>query len=99
MVLLVMPRSFVTRLLAALFVALIVSPYTEPLAAIHAPGAGHAGVFDLDDAGKSKTSIQDGLAALSSIAAVPLLVTAPERPLALFVTLDPRHGRRTTLRL
>jgi hypothetical protein len=93
-----MSRWIVTRLLAALFVLLVISPYTEPFATIHGTDSARAGAIDVDGPAKSKTGSQDGLASPPMVTVVVDLVVVANRPVSTTVPLDSPDHQRAILR-
>lgn len=100
MVFIAIYRSRVTRFVAALIIALVVSPYSEPFATIDGTDFGGAGAVDVLTGSKVKTAGQD-VCAVPPVVAVFFLevsVTAAQ-PLRFFVTTDPRCNQRAILRV
>jgi hypothetical protein len=93
-----MSRSIVTRLLAALFVLMVVSPYTEPFATIHGANAARAGAIDVDGTAKSKDGTHDGLASPPMLTVVANLVLDSSRPVAWTGATDWRDRTPVILR-
>src|SRR5262245_11386899 len=92
-------RSVFTRVLAALIVFLVVSPYTEPFATITGTDCSGAGAIDVSGNSKFKSSTQDALAALPIVVVVADLFAVVHRPIAPSLMLDWRPGQRLVLRL
>src|SRR5678816_4570727 len=100
MVLTTLYRRLLTRLMAALIVVLVVSPYTEPFATIHGTDMGGAGAVDVaGSAAKDKAATQDALV-------TPLLVFVSidafvviNRPIAPSVIAGSHHDHRKIRRL
>jgi hypothetical protein len=91
-------RSVVTRLFAALFVLLVLSPYTEPFATIHGADPARAGAIDVDGTAKSKTSSHDGLASPPMVTVVTEVVLVASRPVSPTRPLGSRDRQRAILR-
>jgi len=93
-------RHVLTRLLAALIIVLVLSPYSEPFATIHGTDFGGGGAIDMDaGTAKPKPSSKDVLVAPLTVAVVVELraiggaaVVPPAMP-------DVRPGQRAVLRL
>ena len=95
-------RHVLTRLLAALIVVLVLSPYTEPFATIHGTDFGRAGAIDMDAAStaKPKPSSKDDVLVAPRIVAVAVSLGAIDGAAVVpSVTLDSRSGQRAILRL
>jgi hypothetical protein len=93
-------RSLLTRLLAALIVVLVLSPYSEPFATIDGTDFSGAGAVDVDGvaAAKLKTSMNDALVAPLIVPVIVDVFTA-NRPLLSPLTLDSHRSQRSILRL
>ena len=98
MILATIYRSVFTRLLAALIVVLVLSPYSEPFATIDGTDFSGAGAVDVEGGSKLKSSTHDALMTPPVLATiVGALASDPDasRP----QTLDSRRSQRTILRL
>jgi hypothetical protein len=92
-------RSICTRFLAAVIIALVLSPYSEPFATIHGTDFGGAGAVDVGDASKLKAVALDALVPAAMILVPPSLPVTTHRRCPLAIALDARGGRRAVLRL
>jgi hypothetical protein len=92
-------RSVLTRVLAALIVLLVVSPYSEPFATMAGTDFGGAGAVDVGGASKIKISTQDVLAAVAMSVFIWDGRSVPVQPIALSEPINFRRSQRTTLRL
>ena len=92
-------RSVLTRVLAALIVLLVVSPYSEPFATMAGTDFGGAGAVDVGGASKGKPSTQDALAAIPTSVFVWDGRRLPVPLIALSGPIDSRRSQRTILRL
>ena len=92
-------RSQVTRLLAALIIVLVVSPFSEPFATIDGTDFSGAGAVDVVSGSKLKTATQDVI--LVPQVAVFLLdaSTIVAQPLLFALTIDARRSQRAILRV
>ena len=94
-------RHVLTRLLAALIVILVLSPYSEPFATIHGTDFGGSGAVDVDGgAAKPKPSTKEALVAppIVAVVVVDLRATAGAA-IVPSATLDSHSSQRTILRL
>ena len=92
-------RSIFTRLLAALIVVLVVSPYSEPFATITGTDFGGAGAVDVGGASKLKTSTLDALVPVPAVGVLPDVCIILERPALSTLVLDSRGLQRAILRI
>jgi hypothetical protein len=92
-------RSVFTRLLAALIVVLVVSPYSEPFATITGTDFGGAGAVDVGGASKLKTSTLDALLPVPIVVVLPVVRRSLDIPIFSTFVLDSRGARRAILRL
>ena len=92
-------RSVFTRLLAALIVVLVVSPYSEPFATITGTDFGGAGAVDVGGASKLKTSTLDALLPVPIVVVLPDVRRSLDIPIFSTFVLDSRGVRRAILRL
>lgn len=92
-------RSIFTRLLAALIVVLVVSPYSEPFATITGTDFGGAGAVDVGGASKLKTSTLDALLPVPIVVVLPDVLRSLDIPILSTFVLDSRGARRAILRL
>jgi hypothetical protein len=92
-------RSIFTRLLAALIVVLVVSPYSEPFATITGTDFGGAGAVDVAGGSKLKTSTLDALVPVPVVVVLPDVYITVERPVLSTLILDSRGPQRAILRL
>jgi hypothetical protein len=99
MILTTLYRSVLTRVLAALIIVLVVSPYSEPFATIDGTDFGGAGAVDVGGTSKLKTAALDALVTpLMVVVFVDVPVTA-DWPVLPPVTLRTRDSLRAILRL
>jgi|SRR4030095_5971898 hypothetical protein len=92
-------RSVLTRVLAALIVVLVVSPYSEPFATITGTDFGGAGAVDVGGASKLKTSALDALVPAPIVVVLRDVLVCIEPPVLLTDILDSRSCQRAILRL
>ena len=92
-------RSVFTRLLAALIVVLVVSPYSEPFATITGTDFGGAGAVDVGGASKLKTSTLEALLPVPIVVVLPDVRRSLDIPIFSTFVLDSRGVRRAILRL
>mgnify|MGYP001083932545 CR=1 FL=1 len=92
-------RSVFTRLLAALIVVLVVSPYSEPFATMNGTDFGGSGAVDLGGSSKTKTPTQDALPTPPSVVIGSDHSLIDVRSIVQPVARDFRPGQRTILRL
>jgi ABC-type dipeptide/oligopeptide/nickel transport system permease subunit len=92
-------RSFLARILAALLVVLVVSPYSEPFATMVGTDFGGAGAIDVGGTSKVKSLDQDSLVAAPVVIVFLAVVLTMERPNTPSVRLDSRATQRAILRL
>jgi ABC-type dipeptide/oligopeptide/nickel transport system permease subunit len=92
-------RSFLARILAALLVVLVVSPYSEPFATMVGTDFGGAGAIDVGGTSKVKSLDQDSLVAAPVVIVFLAAVLTMERPNTPSVRLDSRATQRAILRL
>jgi hypothetical protein len=89
-------RSVFSRLLAALIVVLVLSPYTEPFATIV---NGDVGAIDLGAESKLKTSTLEALIPVPAVVPADGTSPAPVGMIVPAVSIDVRSSQRTILRL
>jgi hypothetical protein len=92
-------RSLVTRVLAALIVLLVVSPYSEPFATIDGTDFGGLGAVDVGGAGKFKATDKDALAGASTAFVLTGVFIVLDRPITRSLVRDSRQARLAILRL
>ena len=92
-------RSVVTRILAALIIVLVVSPYSEPFATMDGTDFGGAGAVDVGGAAKFKNSTDDGLVSPPVPVVLEAVSLRADPPLIPVATHDLRLARRAVLRL
>ena len=92
-------RSWITRVVAAFIVVLVVSPYSEPFATMDGTDFGGAGAVDVGGASKFKHSTSDGFVFPPAVILIEPAFLPADMPLAPAVSYDLRHGRRAVLRL
>ena len=84
-----------SRLMAALIVVLVVTPWTEPFASIH----GAVGTVDVGGESKTKTASQDVLLPVLSVVIVDDTRPAPVGVIASSAPFEFHRGQRAILRL
>jgi hypothetical protein len=99
MVLTTLYRSVLMRLLAALIIVLVVSPYSEPFATIDGTDFGGAGAVDVGGGSKLKTSALDALVTPPIVIVFVDLPTTTDWPILPAITLRSRGSLRAILRL
>ena len=92
-------RSVLTRILAALLVVLVVSPYSEPFATMVGTDFSGAGAVDVGGTSKIKALDQDSLVVAPVVIVFLAVVFTMERQTTPSVTLDSRARQRAILRL
>jgi hypothetical protein len=98
MVLTTLYRSVLMRLLAALIIVLVVSPYSEPFATMYGTDFGGAGAVDLGGTSKLETSALAALVPPIVVVVEDVFVTV-DWPILQTVTLHSRDAQRAVLRL
>ena len=92
-------RSRVTRFIAALIIALVVSPYSEPFATIDGTDFSGAGAVDVVSGSKLKMSTQD-VVVVPQIAVFLFDASPVAAPSVLFaVSIDSHRSQRAILRV
>src|SRR5262245_11987202 len=99
MVLVAIYRSPVTRFIAALIIALVVSPYSEPFATIDGSDFSGAGAVDVVSGSKLKTVSQDVIVVPQAAVFLVDSSTIITQPLAFVVTPDTRRSQHAILRV
>jgi len=91
-------RSRVTRFLAALIIALVVSPYSEPFATIDGTDFSGAGAVDVS-ASKLKLDTQDVIVVAQVAVFLSDAFTIAAQPFLFSFTLETRRSQRAVLRV
>ncbi len=93
-------RSRITRFIATLIIALVVSPYSEPFATIDGTDFSGAGAVDFVSGSKLKISTQDVLVAVPQVAVFLLDASATvASSLPFSALIDARRSQRAILRV
>ena len=92
-------RSRVSRFIAALIIALVVSPYSEPFATIDGTDFSGAGAVDVVNGSKLKTISQDLIVVPQVAVFLRDESATADRPFVFSLTIQTRRSQRAILRV